>query len=80
MYAKRVITIEVTNKEGISRTWVITQYPEMYIEGERNQSRGGHNRFVYGVSETESDGESTVRNDSWNLLGGVYGYDNGGTK
>ena len=79
MYAKRVITIEVTNKEGISRTWVITQYPEMYIEGERNQSRGGHNRFVYGVSETESDGESTVRNDSWNLLGGVYGYDNGGT-
>lgn len=79
MYAKRVITIEVTNKEGISRTWVITQYPEMYIEGERNQSRGGHNRFVYGVSETESDGESTVRNDSGNSLGGVYGYDNGGT-
>lgn len=79
MYAKRVITIEVTNKEGISRTWVITQYPEMYIEGERNQSRGGHNRFVYGVSETKSDGESTVRNDSRNLLGGVYGYDNGGT-
>lgn len=79
MYAKRVITIEVKNKEGISRTWVITQYPEMYIEGERNQSRGGHNRFVYGVSETESDGESTVRNDSRNLLGGVYGYDNGGT-
>ena len=79
MYAKRVITIEVTNKEGISRTWVITQYPEMYIEAERNQSRGGHNRFVYGVSETESDGESTVRNDSGNLLGGVYGYDNGGT-
>lgn len=79
MYAKRVITIEVTNKEGISRTWVVTQYPEMYIEAERNQSRGGHNRFVYGVSETESDGESTVRNDSGNLLGGVYGYDNGGT-
>ena len=79
MYAKRVITIEVTNKEGISRTWVITQYPEMYIEAERNQSRGGHNRFVYGVSETESDGESTVRNDSWDSLGGVYGYDNGGT-
>lgn len=79
MFAKRVITIEVTNKEGISRTWVITQYPEMYIEGERNQSRGGHNRFVYGVSETESDGESTVRNDSGNSLGGVYGYDNGGT-
>lgn len=79
MYAKRVITIEVTNKEGISRTWVITQYPEMYIEAERNQSRGGHNRFVYGVSETESDGESTVRNDSRDLLGGVYGYDNGGT-
>lgn len=79
MYAKRVITIEVTNKEGISRTWVITQYPEMYIEAERNQSRGGHNRFVYGVSETESDGESSVENDSGNFLGGVYGYDNGGT-
>lgn len=79
MYAKRVITIEVTNKEGISRTWVITQYPEMYIEAERNQSRGGHNRFVYGVSETESDGESTVSNDSRDFLGGVYGYDNGGT-
>lgn len=79
MYAKRVITIEVTNKEGISRTWVITQYPEMYIEAERNQSRGGHNRFVYGVSETKSDGESTVSNDNGNFLGGVYGYDNGGT-
>lgn len=79
MYAKRVITIEVKNKEGISRTWVITQYPEMYIEGERNQSKGGHNRFVYGVSETESDGESIVRNDSWDSLGGVYGYDYGGT-
>lgn len=79
MYAKRVITIEVKNKEGISRTWVITQYPEMYIEGERNQSKGGHNRFVYGVSETESDGESIVRNDSWDSLGGVYGYDYGDT-
>lgn len=79
MYAKRVITIEVKNKEGISRTWVVTQYPEMYIEAERNQSKGGHNRFVYGVSETKSDGESTVRNDSRNSLGGVYGYDYGDT-
>lgn len=79
MYAKRVITIEVKNKEGISRTWVITQYPEMYIEGENNKARGGYNRFVYGVSETKSDGESSVENDSGNFLGGVYGYDYGGT-
>lgn len=84
MYAKRVITIEVTNKEGISRTWVITQYPEMYIEGERNESRGGYNRFVYGVRETTESGQSTVYDDDsdWlgsGSLGGVYGYMNSST-
>lgn len=80
MYAKRVITIEVTNKEGISRTWVVTQYPEMYIEGENNEARGGYNRFVYGVRETNESGQTTVYddNDRWGSgsLGGVYGYKN----
>ncbi|CDD82042.1 putative uncharacterized protein [Bacteroides sp. CAG:462] len=79
MYAKRVITIEVTNKEGISRTWVVTQYPEMYIEGENNEARGGYNRFVYGVRETNESGQSAVYdddNDRWGSLGGVYGYKN----
>ena len=80
MYAKRVITIEVTNKEGISRTWVITQYPEMYIEGENNKARGGYNRFVYGERATSDNGNVSVNNDNWNSsLGGVYGYDYGGT-
>ena len=80
MYAKRVITIEVTNKEGISRTWVITQYPEMYIEGENNKARGGYNRFVYGERATSDNGNVSVNNDNRNSsLGGVYGYDYGGT-
>ena len=74
MYAKRVITIEVKNKEGISRTWVITQYPEMYIEGENNDARGGHNRFVYGKQATSENGSASVNNDIRNSLGGVYGY------
>lgn len=79
MYAKRVITIEVKNKEGISRTWVITQYPEMYIEGENNKARGGYNRFVYGERATSDNGNVSVNNDNRNSLGGVYGYDYGGT-
>lgn len=79
MYAKRVITIEVKNKEGISRTWVITQYPEMYIEGENNKARGGYNRFVYGERATSDNGNVSVNNDNQRSLGGVYGYDNGGT-
>lgn len=84
MYAKRVITIEVKNKEGISRTWVITQYPEMYIEGENNKAGGGYNRFVYGVRETTESGQSTVYDDDsdWSgsgTLGGVYGYMNSST-
>ena len=84
MYAKRVITIEVKNKEGISRTWVITQYPEMYIEGENNKAKGGYNRFVYGVRETTESGQSTVYDDDsdWlgsGSLGGVYGYMNSST-
>lgn len=79
MYAKRVITIEVKNKEGISRTWVITQYPEMYIEGENNKASGGYNRFVYGVRATSDNGNVSVNNDNQRSLGGVYGYDNGGT-
>ena len=79
MYAKRVITIEVKNKEGISRTWVITQYPEMYIEGENNKASGGYNRFVYGERATSDNGNVSVNNDNQRSLGGVYGYDNGGT-
>ena len=31
------------------------------------------------MSDTESDGESIVRNVSWDSVGGVYGYDYGGT-
>ena len=67
MYAKRVITIEVTNKEGISRTWVITQYPEMYIEAENNNANGLYNRFVYGVN-----GDRNVSDDQNNTFFSTY--------
>ena len=70
MYAKRVITIEVTNKEGISRTWVITQYPEMYIEAENNNANGLYNRFVYGVN-----GDRNVSDDQNNTLGNANNYE-----
>lgn len=80
MYAKREITIRVTNQDGLSRDWVVTQYPDMYIEGESNESRGGYNRFVYGVRETSNSGSSFVSDDNGftrdNNLGGVYGYQN----
>ena len=80
MYAKREITIRVTNQDGLSRDWVVTQYPDMYIEGESNESRGGYNRFVYGVRETSNSGFSSVSDDNGstrdNNLGGVYGYQN----
>lgn len=80
MYAKREITIRVTNQDGLSRDWVVTQYPDMYIEGESNESRGGYNRFVYGVRETSNSGSSSVSDDNGstrdNNLGGVYGYQN----
>lgn len=79
MYSKREITIRVTNEDGLSRDWVVTQYPDMYIEGEANRSRGGYNRYVYGVRATGDDGSAGVNNDSRNDLGGVYGYNNGGT-
>lgn len=80
MYAKREITIRVTNQDGLSRDWVVTQYPDMYIEGESNESRGGYNRFVYGVREPSNSGSSFVSDDNGytrdNNLGGVYGYQN----
>ena len=79
MYSKREITIRVTNEDGLSRDWVVTQYPDMYIEGENNQSRGGYNRYVYNVRATGSEDFESVDNDSWNDLGGVYGYNYGDT-
>lgn len=77
MYAKREITIRVTNQDGLSRDWVVTQYPDMYIEGELNQSRGGYNRYVYGVRATGANGDESVTNDNKRSLGGVYGYNYG---
>lgn len=70
MFAKRVITIEVKNKEGISRTWVVTQYPEMYIEAENNKANGLYNRFVYGVN-----GDRNVSDDRNNTLGNANNYE-----
>lgn len=70
MFAKRVITIEVKNKEGISRTWVVTQYPEMYIEAENNKANGLYNRFVYGVN-----GDKNVSDDRNNTLGDANNYE-----
>ena len=70
MFAKRVITIEVKNKEGISRTWVVTQYPEMYIEAENNKANGLYNRFVYGVN-----GDRYVSDDRDYTLGNANNYE-----
>ena len=75
MFAKRVITIEVTNKEGISRTWVVTQYPEMYIEAENNNANGLYNRFVYGVN-----GDRNVSDDRNNTLGNANDFGNASNK
>ncbi len=38
-YVCYTITIEVWNKEGIMQTWVIKQYPPIYIEGKKAEGR-----------------------------------------
>lgn len=70
MYAKREITIRVTNQDGLSRDWVVTQYPDMYIEGENNSRNGLYNRFVYGVN-----GDRSVSDDRRNTLGNANDYE-----
>ena len=75
MYSKREITIRVTNQDGLSRDWVVTQYPDMYIEGENNNRNGLYNRFVYGVN-----GDNSVSDDRYNTLGNANDFDNASNK
>ena len=70
MYSKREITVRVTNQDGLSRDWVVTQYPDMYIEGENNDANGLYNRFVYGVN-----GDRSVSDDRGYTLGNANDYE-----
>lgn len=73
IYVPYTYTIEVTNKDGLTETLEIKQYPPIYIVGESNKSNGDRNRFVYGVN-TASDDSKSVRDDRGFSLGGVYSY------
>lgn len=74
IYVPYTYTIEVTNKDGLTETLEIKQYPPIYIVGESNKTNGNNNRFVYGVKTSSS---ATVRDDDKNSLGGVYTYTEG---
>lgn len=73
IYVPYTYTIEVTNKDGLTETLEIKQYPPIYIVGESNKSNGDRNRFVYGVN-TANDDSKTVKDDGESSLGGVYSY------
>lgn len=73
IYVPYTYTIEVTNKDGLTETLEIKQYPPIYIVGESNKEDGDKNRFVYGVN-TASDYSETVKDDRGSSLGGVYSY------
>lgn len=73
IYVPYTYTIEVTNKDGLTETLEIKQYPPIYIVGESNKSNGDRNRFVYGIN-TASDDSKTVKDDGESSLGGVYSY------
>lgn len=74
IYVPYTYTIEVSNKDGLTETLEIKQYPPIYIVGESNKTNGNNNRFVYGVKTSSS---ATVRDDARNSLGGVYTYTEG---
>jgi len=74
IYVPYTYTIEVTNKDGLTETLEIKQYPPIYIVGESNKKDGNNNRFVYGV-KTKS--RASVEDDDKNSLGGVYTYTEG---
>lgn len=74
IYVPYTYTIEVTNKDGLTETLEIKQYPPIYIVGESNKKDGNNNRFVYGV-KTKS--RASVEDDDENSLGGVYTYTEG---
>lgn len=74
IYVPYTYTIEVTNKDGLTETLEIKQYPPIYIVGESNIKDGNNNRFVYGVKTSSS---ATVTDDDKNSLGGVYTYTEG---
>lgn len=78
IYVPYTYTIEVTNKDGLTETLEIKQYPPIYIVGESNKKEGNNNRFVYGVSTRSSE---TVYDDTRKTsLGGVYTYTQGSNK
>lgn len=74
IYVPYTYTIEVTNKDGLTETLEIKQYPPIYIVGESNKKDGNNNRFVYGV---KTEYIASVEDDDENSLGGVYTYTEG---
>ena len=69
------ITIKITayNKQGVpADEWTITQYPAMYIEGEKNEN-GTTNRFVNGTNGPNGRYTQTETSDNRRgSLGTIY--------
>lgn len=80
MYAAYTITVEVGNEQGITRTWKITQYPSIYITGQKADGR----LFVAGkYSNNEGRIEVSYNNhslgsvrDPSTITGSLTGNDN----
>ena len=75
------ITVEVYNTQGVhTDTWTITQYPAMYIVGEKNDN-GNTNRFVNGYyNHNNRDSYEDAYDDRHTDLGGVKNLNvDGGT-
>ena len=75
------ITGEVYNTQGVhTDTWTITQYPAMYIVGEKNDN-GNTNRFVNGYyNHNNRDSYEDAYDDRHTDLGGVKNLNvDGGT-
>lgn len=60
------ITVRVTNNQGLSKEWTITQYPAIYIVAEKNDN-GSSNRFVNGYYRSSQ----TPKDDYNNSLGSI---------
>ena len=80
-YVAITITVTVYNEQGVKADeWTITQYPAMYIEGEKNEN-GNVNRFVNGYyNHNNYNSYEDAYDDRYTDLGGVKNLNvSGGT-
>lgn len=80
-YVAITITVTIYNEQGVKADeWTITQYPAMYIEGEKNEN-GNVNRFVNGYyNHNNYDSYEDAYDDRYTDLGGVKNLNvSGGT-